>query len=92
MIVSVFVICDVCDAEFWHSGDISTLFLKWTLSKNANIFSRYHVHLGEMLNISSANDSTFTVFTTVFISRIHLLLLLQSVIHTAQSFGIQIFS
>ena len=38
-------------------GGISTLFLEWAPSINANIFS----HLEEMLNISTANDSTYTV-------------------------------
>ena len=28
---------------------------------NANTFSRYFAHLGKMLNLSTANDSTFTV-------------------------------
>ena len=52
---------DSIDADFYRSGGISTLFLKWTLSTNANIFSRYYAHFGKTLNISSANDSTFTV-------------------------------
>ena len=32
---------DFIDADLFHWGDISTVFLKWTPSTNTNIFSRY---------------------------------------------------
>ena len=51
------------DADFCHWGGTSTLFLNCTPSTNADICSCYYVHLRETLNISTANDSTFTVFT-----------------------------
>ena len=52
---------DFMDADFCRSGGTSTLFLEWTPSRNANIFSRFYAHSGKTLNISTANDSTFTV-------------------------------
>ena len=48
------------DADFFCWGGISNLFLEWTPSTNANTFSRYYAHF-----ISTANDSTFTVFKMV---------------------------
>ena len=53
---------DFIDADFCRWGGASTLFLKWTPSTIANIFSCYYAHFGKMLNISTTNDSTFTVF------------------------------
>ena len=50
------------DADFFRQGGISNLLLEWTPSTDANTFSRYYAHFGKMLNISTANDSTFTVF------------------------------
>ena len=47
---------DFIHADFFHWGGTSTLFLKWTRSRNANTFS----HFGKTLNISTTNDSTFT--------------------------------
>ena len=44
-------------------GGISTLFLKWTPSTNANSFSCSNAHFGKTLNISIASDSTFTVLS-----------------------------
>ena len=49
------------DADSFHWGGISTLLFKWTLSTNTDIFCRYFAHFREMLNISTATDSTFTV-------------------------------
>ena len=40
---------------------VSTLLLKWTPSTNTSIFCRCYAHFGKMLNIFTANDSTFTV-------------------------------
>ena len=42
---------------FFCLGGIYTLFLKWTPSTNANIFSRYCAHFGKTLNVSTANYS-----------------------------------
>ena len=53
---------DFIDVDFFSiGGGISTSFLGWTPSTNANIFSHYYAHLGETLNISTANDCTITV-------------------------------
>ena len=52
---------DFIDADFFRWQGILTLFLGWNPSTNAKIFSRYYAHLGETLNISTANDCTFTV-------------------------------
>ena len=52
---------DFIDAGFLRWGGISTLFLKWTPSTNANIYSHYYAPFAKMLNISTANDSTLTV-------------------------------
>ena len=51
-------ICNFMDADFFHWGGISTLFLEWNPSKNANIFSRYYAYFGKTLNIYIANIST----------------------------------
>ena len=39
---------DFINADFFRWGGISTLFLGWTPSTNANIFSRYYPHLGNV--------------------------------------------
>ena len=54
---------DFIDADFFRWGGIYTLFLKRAPSTNANIFSRCYAHFGKTLNITTANDSTFTVLT-----------------------------
>ena len=58
---------DFIDADFSRWGGVSTLLLEWTPSTNANILSRYYAHLGETLNISPANDSTFTVISSLIL-------------------------
>ena len=37
---------DFIDAEFLSWGSVYILFLKWTPSTNANMFSHYYPHLG----------------------------------------------
>ena len=54
MIVGMF--WDFTDADFFRWSGISTLF-----SKTLTFFSHNYAHLGEKLNLSTANDSTFTV-------------------------------
>ena len=49
---------DFIDADFFHCGDISTIFLEWTPSTNITSILAILLILGEMLNISTTNDST----------------------------------
>ena len=56
-------VCSLIDVDFIRWGGTFTPIFKLTPSINTSIFPHYFAHFGKTLNISTANEPTFTVFS-----------------------------
>ena len=57
-------VCDFIEDDFFVGGFL-LYFWNGLHVQTLTIFSRYYLHLGEKLNVSTASDSIFTVLFTI---------------------------